>query len=357
MWWDDRFRPPLCRAGLGSFAAVMASLAGECLRALEDRENWHLGLGGPDEQSYGVYLKKHHVRTWRSRLRAKLGVGPGETAGRIEAQNVGSLTAHGIGVMNLVAYGEKLHSNGLVESFVLTEELEGYTELPQFLRHRFPAGICDLGFGIWDLGLGEVQSSTLNSEPSTLNSQLSTLNPQLSTLNPQPSTLNSQPSTLSRAADDRLASNPQIPNPKSQIPNPQIPKRLNPSTPRRNHDLHRLICRLADTVRRFHAAGYNHRDLYCCHFFVKEPVRGEFEVRLIDLQRVQHRRRFRRRWLVKDLAQLAWSAPRDQIKCTHKMAFIRQYLGVRKLRPADKRLIREVLAKQQVMERRLGVQS
>ena len=184
MWWDDRFRPPLCQAGLGSFSAVMASLAGECLRALEDRENWHLELGGPDEQPYGVYLKKHHVRTWRSRLRAKLGVGPGETAGRIEAQNVGSLTADGIGVMNLVAYGEKLHRNGLVESFVLTEELEGYTELSQFILRRFPAGICDLGFGIWDLGFGEAQSSTLFSQPSTLNSQ--------------PSTLNSQPSTLSR---------------------------------------------------------------------------------------------------------------------------------------------------------------
>jgi len=345
MWWDDRFRPPLCQAGLGSFSAVMASLAGECLRALEDRENWHLELGGPDEQPYGVYLKKHHVRTWRSRLRAKLGVGPGETAGRIEAQNVGSLTADGIGVMNLVAYGEKLHRNGLVESFVLTEELEGYTELSQFILRRFPAGICDLGFGIWDLGFGEAQSSTLFSQPSTLNSQPSTLNRQPSTLNPQPSV--GQPTTDS----------PQIP--KSQIPNPksQIPKSLNPSTPRRDHDLYRLICRLADTVRRFHAAGYNHRDLYCCHFFVKEPVRGEFEVRLIDLQRVQHRRRFRRRWLVKDLAQLAWSVPRDRIKCTHKMAFIRHYLGVRRLRPADKRLIREVLSKQQVMERRLGVQS
>jgi hypothetical protein len=114
---------------------------------------------------------------------------------------------------------------------------------------------------------------------------------------------------------------------------------------------------LALVVRRFHAAGYNHRDLYCCHCFVKEPARGQFEVRLIDLQRVRRRRLFRRRWVVKDLAQLAWSAPPDQIKCTHKMAFIRHYLGVRKLGAADKRLIREVLAKQQVMQRRLGTES
>ena len=271
MWWDDRFRPHLFRAGLTGFDVVMASLVGQCLRALDDRENWHLELTDPQEQPYGVYLKKHHVRTWRSRLRAKLGSGPGETAGRVEAQNVGSLTANGIGVMNLMAYGEKLHDDGLVESFVLTEELRSYTELPQFLLRRFfPGGIS------------------------------------------------------------RNAS--------------------------RDHDLDGLIRQLALTVRRFHAAGYNHRDLYCCHFFVKEPAQGKFEIRLIDLQRVQRRRHFRRRWLVKDLAQLVWSAPRDRIKCTHKMAFIRHYLGVRKLRPADKRLIREVLARQHVMERRSGIE-
>jgi hypothetical protein len=76
---------------------------------------------------------------------------------------------------------------------------------------------------------------------------------------------------------------------------------------------------------------------------------------MIDLQRVQRRRRFRRRWLVKDLAQLAWSAPGDRIKCTQKVAFMRHYLGVGKLRPAHKRLIRRVLAKQRAMQRKLGV--
>lgn len=282
MWCDGRFRGHLSRAGLTGFDAVMASLVGECLRALEDRENWHLELTGTREQPYGVYLKKHHVRTWRSRLRAKLGSFPrlgrfmshhwrGPTAGRVEAQNVGALTTDGIAVMKLVAYGEKLHSDGLVESFVLTEELGGYTELPQFLRRRFPAHGSGCGTS-------------------------------------------------------------------------------------RDHDLDGLIRRLALTVRRFHAAGYNHRDLYCCHFFVKEPSRGKFDIRMIDLQRVQRRRRFRRRWLVKDLAQLVWSAPRDRIQCTHKMAFIRHYLGVRKLRPADKRLIREVLSRQHVMERRSGIE-
>jgi heptose I phosphotransferase len=126
---------------------------------------------------------------------------------------------------------------------------------------------------------------------------------------------------------------------------------------RRDHDLDRLIRQVAQIARRFHNAGYNHRDFYCCHFFVKEERRGEFQIRVIDLQRVQRRRWFRRRWLVKDLAQLAWSLPRDRIQCTHRLAFMRHYFGVEKLRPSHKRLIRGVLLKQQVMERRVGIES
>jgi heptose I phosphotransferase len=212
------------------------------------------------------------VRTLQSWLRAKLGIAPGESAGRVEARNVGALAARGIEVMHLVAYGERLHGDGRWESFLLTEELAGYSELGHFLKRRFAA-----------------------------------------------------PAAQHRTGRDR--------------------------------DLRRLIDEVADIVGRLHAAGFNHRDLYCCHFLIKEPAPGQFDIRLIDLQRVQHRRRFRRRWVVKDLAQLAWSAPHECITCTRRMAFIRRYLGVRRLRAADKRLIREVLAKQQLMQRRLGVEA
>lgn len=269
MWVDRRFQSHLHDAGLARFDAVMETVSGRCLRALDDRENWHLRLHDARRKSRGVYLKKHHVRTWRSRLRAKLGLGPRDSAGRVEAENVGCLAARGIKVMNLIAYGEKLHADGLMESFVLTEELEGYVELDEFIRRRF------------------------------------------------------------------------------------APHRTHHGTPR-DHELDRLIRQVAEIARRFHVAGYNHRDFYCCHFFVREPTAGEFEIKLIDLQRVQHRGRFRRRWIVKDLAQLAWSAPLEQIKCTHRMAFMRHYLGGGKLTAADKRLIREVLAKHQLMQRRLG---
>ncbi|NQU26163.1 MAG: hypothetical protein HQ567_33165 [Candidatus Nealsonbacteria bacterium] len=272
MWLDACVEQQLQQAGLTDFDAVMATLDGRCLRALKDRENWRLSLQDEQRRPHGIYLKKHHVRTWLTRLRAKWGTGPGETPGRVEAQNVGALTDNGVEVMRLLAYGEKLHADGLLESFVLTEELENYTDLHTFLHHRFP------------------------------------------------------PLSV-RASIDR------------------------------DRDLTRLIREVARVARKFHEAGFNHRDFYCGHFFIRERVPGEFHIRLIDLQRVQHRRRFRRRWMVKDLAQLAWSAPRGRIKCTDKLAFMRCYLGVEKLRPADKRLIRAVLAKQQVMQRRLGIEA
>ena len=49
---------------------------------------------------------------------------------------------------------------------------------------------------------------------------------------------------------------------------------------------------------------------------------------------------------MKDLAQLAYSAPVDRISRTHKMMFIKKYLGVERLGRHDKKFIRQILAKQ-----------
>ena len=66
-------------------------------------------------------------------------------------------------------------------------------------------------------------------------------------------------------------------------------------------ELSRIIRQVAAIARRLHAAGYNHRDLNCYHFLIKECRPGAFDIRLIDLQRLQRRRWLRRRWIVKDL--------------------------------------------------------
>ena len=116
--------------------------------------------------------------------------------------------------------------------------------------------------------------------------------------------------------------------------------------------LHRLIVQVAGIARRFHAAGFNHRDFYACHFLTKEISPGQFDVRLIDLQRVQKRRWLRRRWIVKDLAQLASMSPDDRVGPREQILFLRTYLGVSKLRTQDKRLVRDVLAKLSLIRRR-----
>lgn len=268
LWVDREFVPEFERLGLVRLRAVMDYRAGECLRALPDRENWRLTLlAGAAPR--GAYLKKHHGRSVGSWWRAKWGGGPGATAGRAEAANVVRLQRGGIGSMRLVAFGEGLRADGLVESFVITEELAGFVPLDDFLKAEFarrPAGA---------------------------------------------------------AAPHRAA--------------------------RRQ-----LLAQAAEVARRFHAQGYNHRDFYCCHLFVRERPGDGFDVRLIDLQRVDFRRRFRSRWLVKDLAQLAYSAPRDRVSCTDRMFFLKTYLGVERLGAAEKRLARRVFAKARRMERRLG---
>ena len=58
--------------------------------------------------------------------------------------------------------------------------------------------------------------------------------------------------------------------------------------------------------------------------------------------------------MVKDLAQLAYSSPRNCIGRRERMAFIKRYLGVRRLRPHDKRFIRSILSKERRMLHKLG---
>ncbi len=270
MWLDPRFRSRLFQEGLVGFEQVMDKIDGQCLRLLPKRENWYLPPPDSCLGRGGLYLKKHRTRNAATVLRALLGCGPGETAARLEVKNVDCLSAEGIPVMRVVAYGEKMHRGGLVESFLLTEELDGYIDLHRFLTTYFS------------------------------------------------------------------------------------PHRL--AHPAVRHELKMLIRLVAQVARRFHQLGYNHRDFYCCHFLVKRIGYARFDIRLIDLQRVQCRRMFRRRWIVKDLAQLAWSAPQASIGCRQRIEFIKHYLGVGKLTARHKRLIRSILLKQSLMQWRLGVQ-
>ena len=88
---------------------------------------------------------------------------------------------------------------------------------------------------------------------------------------------------------------------------------------------------IAGMVRAMHAQGINHRDCYLCHFHLDtsngptptEP--SDLRLYVIDLHRAQIRRRTPRRWLIKDLSGLYFSALDVGLTRTDRLRFIRAY--------------------------------
>jgi heptose I phosphotransferase len=113
----------------------------------------------------------------------------------------------------------------------------------------------------------------------------------------------------------------------------------------------KLIRKIAELARRLHHHGFHHKDFYLCHVFVNHetPVAGPLA--LIDLQRLGRARFFRRRWVVKDLAALNYSATPDFTTATDRLRFVMAYLGIARLTPAARRLIRSVNRKTERIRR------
>lgn len=83
-----------------------------------------------------------------------------------------------------------------------------------------------------------------------------------------------------------------------------------------------LVTLLATTVKRMHEAGVNHRDCYLCHFLWQRSANRLY---IIDLHRSQVRARVPKRWLLKDVASLYFSAVSFQIPKTYFFRFARVY--------------------------------
>ena len=91
-----------------------------------------------------------------------------------------------------------------------------------------------------------------------------------------------------------------------------------------------LIRRLADIARTLHENGVNHRDFYLCHFLMQQPWEGtdeDLHLYLIDLHRVQRRRRTPERWVVKDVGSLWFSAMELDLSLTSRdlLRFVTAY--------------------------------
>jgi heptose I phosphotransferase len=92
---------------------------------------------------------------------------------------------------------------------------------------------------------------------------------------------------------------------------------------------------LATMVATLHRGGLHHQDLYLNHvLWVGELADGRPDLRLIDLGRVSRLGLFRRRWIWKDLAQLAYSAA--GVPRSVQLRFLLAYLG-RRLNRSDRR--------------------
>ncbi|MEE8449252.1 MAG: lipopolysaccharide kinase InaA family protein [Thermodesulfobacteriota bacterium] len=99
-----------------------------------------------------------------------------------------------------------------------------------------------------------------------------------------------------------------------------------------------LAARLAHLAKTMHRAGLNHHDFYLGHILIKRKGPGQDDLYVIDLQRVEARRRVPRRLIIKDLAQLNFTASSQVVTLCDRIRFLKLYLGCRKMSSADKRL-------------------
>jgi len=106
-----------------------------------------------------------------------------------------------------------------------------------------------------------------------------------------------------------------------------------------------FIENLAAFIRKFHKTGCRHRDLYLCHIFCNP----QSQFTLIDLNRVFKPPFFSERYLIKDLAQLYYSALGKIFTKTDRLRFFLAYLQKNKLSKNDRILIKKIKSKAQRM--------
>lgn len=240
--------------GLASFDDFMGFSGGEVLKKISVRSitKFYLSKDGRD---VGFYLKRHSLRP---RLSAKvkgliIKSEPSEAKKEFEACE--ALKRAKVPCLIAAAFGERT-KNQKVESFLITEALDGYTQLEKMVFDFAPP--------------------------------------------------------LSKAMIEK--------------------KRA-------------LIEGVALLASSLHRAGFNHKDLYLTHILAKSEKPVGYSLKLIDLQRIEHRTTGRRRWLVKDISALNYSSPAEIITRTDRLRFFKAYIGKSKLDKADRAFIKSVTQK------------
>ena len=89
----------------------------------------------------------------------------------------------------------------------------------------------------------------------------------------------------------------------------------------------KLIEKLATVSRKLHQAGVCHRDYYLCHFHIDITELGSLKVSLIDLHRALIKSSLGRRWVVKDIGGLYFSAMDIGLTQRDLFRFMKVYSG------------------------------
>lgn len=103
---------------------------------------------------------------------------------------------------------------------------------------------------------------------------------------------------------------------------------------------------VASLAQRMHAQGMHHQDFYLGHLMQSQS--NPEVIYIIDLGRVKHQTPLSQRWIVKDLAQLTFSAASASTR--ERLRFLREYLG-RSLTKSDRKLVDQISAKTRSISR------
>src|SRR5690606_10074108 len=103
------------------------------------------------------------------------------------------------------------------------------------------------------------------------------------------------------------------------------------STQKPTREFKRALIKAAARIARvLRGNGINHRDFYLCHFRIDaETARkqdcGNLKLYLMDLHRAQMRRQVPKRWLIKDLGALLFSAANIGLNRSDILYFLAHY--------------------------------
>ena len=99
----------------------------------------------------------------------------------------------------------------------------------------------------------------------------------------------------------------------------------------------KLLTTLAEMARAMHKSGLNHRDFNATHILVHYRQNSNTpQTALFDFQRVNRRKIFRFRWIIKSLADLNYTLPDDLFTPDERLYLFKAYKQKTRLNPWDR---------------------